>query len=379
MKKNIKVIYLLELVLLLANLIFYSMIKVIPSVWNTYLVITFLLLMIIFTRLYFGKYSNKSRYTDYVIKTVIEVLMVVGIIIYLLGLLLGFSRGYTYSINNLLYGIIPIILLTTIIEYLRFIVVKNNYENIKSSIIFTLLLSILEIFAYTNIYTLTSSYKLFVFICISVLPIIAENCLCSYLTYKTDMKASLLFRLVSKLYVYILPIVPSLGNYLNSFIKVFTPFVIFYIVNKTMVLEDKSKRIITKNSFKILTIPIIIILIILVLLVSGIFNNRLIAIASNSMNPLYNRGDAIIYTKVDSNELRKGDILVFQKDNRIITHRIVTIKKEGSKYYFTTKGDGNKSIDGFVPTNEDVLGRVSYIIKYIGYPTVYLNELFERS
>jgi len=379
MKKNIKVIYLISILLFIVNLIFYLMIKVIPSDWNKYLVITFLLFLVIFLRLYFGKYSNKSYYTGYIVRTVITVLMAIGIIIYLLGLIVGFSIGYGFSLNTILYSIIPIVVVTVLIEYLRFIVIKFNYNNIKSTIVFTLLLSMLELFFFLNIGVLNTSYKVFVFVCISVLPIIAENFLCTYLTYNSDIKASLLFRLVSKLYIYILPIVPNLGDYLNSFIKIFTPFVIFYIVNKTMVEEDKSKRIITKNSLKIFSIPIIVILVILVMLVSGIFNSRLIAIASDSMAPLYNRGDAVIYEKIDAGELKKGDILVFKKDNTIVTHRVVSIKKKGKEYSITTKGDANDSVDGFISTNENVVGRVNYVIKYIGYPTIFINELFERS
>ncbi len=379
MKKNIKVIYLISLLLFIVNLIFYLMIKVIPSDWNKYLVITFLLFLVIFLRLYFGKYSNKSYYTGYIVRTVVMVLMAIGIIIYLLGLIVGFSTGYSYSLNTLLYSIIPIVLVTTLIEYLRYIVVKFNYDNIRSTLIFTILLSLLEIFFYLNIGVLNTSYKVFVFISITVLPIITENYLCTYLTYNSDIKASLIFRLVSKLYIYILPIVPNLGDYLNSFVKLFTPFVIFYIVNRTMVEENRNKRIITKNSLKVFSIPIIIVLLMVVMLVSGIFNSRLIAIASDSMAPLYNRGDAVIYEKIDAGELKKGDILVFKKDNTIVTHRVVSIKKKGNEYSITTKGDANDSVDSFVSTNENVVGKVNYIIKYMGYPTVFFNELFERS
>ncbi len=379
MKKNIKVIYLLEILLLLFNLIFYSMIKVIPSSLNKYLVITLLILMIIPLRLYFSKYSNKSYYTGYIVRTVIMVLMAIGIIIYLLGLLLGFKIGYGYNLNTFIYLVLPIIVMTILFEYLRFIVVKNNYDHIKSTIIFTILLALLEVFAYLNIGVLTSSYKIFVFICLNIIPIISENLLCTYLTYKSDMKASLLFRLVANLYVYLLPIIPNLGDYLLSFVKILTPFIIFYIVNKTMVNEDRSKRIITSNSLKIFSIPIIIMLIFLVLLVSGIFNSRLIAIASDSMYPLYKRGDAVVYNKVKLDELKKGDIIAFNSNNIIVTHRIFSINHKGNKTYFVTKGDNNENVDGSSISEEDVLGRVDYIIKYIGYPTIFINELFERS
>ena len=62
-----------------------------------------------------------------------------------------------------------------------------------------------------------------------------------------------------------------------------------------------------------------------------------------------------------------------------LENRIVDIKVKEGTYYFTTKGDANNAPDGFISTNENVIGKVDYVVKYIGYPTVLINELFERS
>ncbi len=378
MKKNIKVIYWIELALLIINLIFYGLIKVIPSEYNLFLVITFLLLLIVPLRLFFGKEKDKSYYMGYTNRTVITVLMVVGIIIYLLGIMMGYTRGYAYNIQSF-KSMLSVIILIVLMEYFRLIVIKNSYSNTKSMIIFSILMALLEIFAYVNIGGLNSSYKIFVYICVMIIPIFAEQFLCSYLTYKVGMTPSLLFKLVIKLYPYILPIVPNLGDYLLAFVKILTPFIIFYIINRAMVEEEKNKRIITKDTLRVLSIPIIVVLVILVILVSGIFKARLIAIATNSMSPTYSRGDAVILEYKKPDELQKGDIMVFRYDNVIITHRIVDIKFKQDKYYFTTKGDANDNIDGFTTTGDNVIGKVDYVIKYIGYPTVLINELFERS
>ena len=304
--------------------------------------------------------------------------MAVGIIIYALGILLGFAKSYGYNLVSL-RNVISIIALVVLMEYIRLFVVKNNYTNIKSTIVFTILLSLLEIFANLRISQLADSYKVFVFISSVIIPIFAEQFLCTYLTYKAGMKPSLLFRLIVKLYIYAFPIVPNLGDYLFSFVKILTPFIIFFIINRAMVEEEKSKRIITTNTLSIASIPIIACLVVLVMLISGIFKNTLIAIASDSMSPTYNRGDAVIYEKIKPDELKKGDILVFRHSNIIVTHRIVEIKKKKDTYYYTTKGDANDNIDSYVSTSDNVVGKVNYAIKYIGYPTVLLNELFERS
>ena len=114
------------------------------------------------------------------------------------------------------------------------------------------------------------------------------------------------------------------------------------------------------------------------LLVSGIFKYKMIAIASNSMKPVYSRGDAVIYEKIDIKELEVGDVLAFQKDSIVVTHRITKIWRQNDKYYFTTKGDNNNTEDVFAPKEENVLGRVNIVFKYIGYPTVLINEFFRK-
>ena len=162
MKKNIKVIYWIEVALLLVNLIFYGLIKVIPSKYNIYLVITFLLLMVIPLRFFFGKQKNKSYYAGYTNRTIITVLMIMGMIIYALGLILSFAKGYGYN-SRAFISAISVISLVLVMEYFRLLVVKNSYDNLKIIISFTILLSMLEIFANTSIGTLSSSYRIFVY------------------------------------------------------------------------------------------------------------------------------------------------------------------------------------------------------------------------
>ena len=80
-----------------------------------------------------------------------------------------------------------------------------------------------------------------------------------------------------------------------------------------MIKEDKQKNNnkINKVSSSFLTIPVMIFLFIMIILVSGITNYQMIAIASNSMYPIYQRGDAVIFKKVEAASIKEGDILVF--------------------------------------------------------------------
>ena len=100
------------------------------------------------------------------------------------------------------------------------------------------------------------------------------------------------------------------------------------------------------------------------------------------MTPNVNKGDAVIVEKLDIDEIKKikiGEILVFKKEGKIIVHRVVQKNKiTEDEYYFYTKGDNNNSYDGYPISIDNIIGVVKARIKFIGYPTVLLNEILER-
>ena len=94
------------------------------------------------------------------------------------------------------------------------------------------------------------------------------------------------------------------------------------------------------------------------------------------MKPNINKGDVVIIKKLDNYEsLKIGDVLAFKHDNIIIVHRIVNIIEEDGKYYFYTKGDNNNSEDNFAIYEDLIVGVVNIRLPFIGYPTVWFNEL----
>ena len=102
----------------------------------------------------------------------------------------------------------------------------------------------------------------------------------------------------------------------------------------------------------------------------------MIAIGSDSMNPIYYRGDAVIYKKVKPDEVKEKDILVFKNSGAIITHRVKKVVLDGNQIYFQTKGDNNEKADDELVNSNDIYGVVQYVVKYVGYPTILLQELF---
>ncbi len=379
MKQDIKSIYKFESIILLLSILLLfiqnNIIKYIISIIG-------LGIVLIIAGLVYKKKKDTNFFRGSATRIMLAVIIFYFIIIFLLGLILGFGKTlFTLNPYRWLEGLIPTLLITIISERLRYIIIKNNLTEKKAIYILTVLMIIFNILLISNIFTLKNNYDIFVFICVTVLPIIAQELLSTYLVCNYGFRPLIVYKLIMNLYIYILPIMTNLGDYLQSAVGIVMPFTIYVVLVKYLKPKEEAnkwKDKLTGINISFITIPAIILLTIIIILVSGIFKYQMIAIASNSMVPVYERGDAIIFEKIDNKYLSDDDIIVFKKDNILVAHRIVKTKEVSSKLYFYTKGDANNAVDVEMVSEDEVLGIVRRVVKYIGYPTVWINELFRR-
>ena len=113
----------------------------------------------------------------------------------------------------------------------------------------------------------------------------------------------------------------------------------------------------------------------------GLFKYEPITILSNSMAPVFNRGDVVIFKKIDENELNnipKGSIIVYSTENKNIAHRIVNIIKNGNTVLYQTRGDNNNSPDTNLVKSDQIHGVYTFNIKYLGFPSIWLYDYFNE-
>lgn len=382
MKKNIRFIYIIETLILIFIILF--KILVINHYRNLIDVVSIIFWVLLFfiSLLKLKLPKDKSYYKSATIRLVIICLMALVIMIYAIGLITGFTEFiYSHKLVKIIKNTLPVILLIISQELIRYMIAKNTQDNIKPMVLYTLLIIILNTIMEISFFSFYSGEQIFLFIFTKFLPLVANQLLYSYLTYKVSYVPSLILRIPFETYYYILPFFPSLGDYVTSVIYIMFPYIIYVNVNKYMSYNDKNKNYLRKVSNTILSIPILVFLIIIVVLVSGIFNIQLLAIGSNSMVPEYSRGDAVIiekFTPDEINQIQVGDIIVYKHNDIIITHRVVKMNKNENKVVFKTKGDNNEIEDGFNVQSSDVIGVVRRKIKYIGYPTILLSELMDK-
>ena len=186
-------------------------------------------------------------------------------------------------------------------------------------------------------------------------------------------------------YVYIVPIVPDLGEYIQSIVSISLPIIIYISIYEMIDSKcNKPRPIIKKESFNFVDMGIGAVLLILIALVSGLFPIYMIGIGSSSMSPTINKGDAVVLKKVNpSSTIKKGDIVAYTKQSDgkkgiTVVHRVEEVTKSHGQRVYVTKGDANKSQDvSFVKPNQ-IKGVVKMRIPLIAYPTVFFNELIKN-
>ena len=96
-----------------------------------------------------------------------------------------------------------------------------------------------------------------------------------------------------------------------------------------------------------------------------IFGQKYYIISTNSMFPAINKYDVVVCKNVKQNELKVGDVITYQINDEVITHRISRIEEQDQTYYYT-KGDNNTEEDKKKITFNDIKGKEIYVIPKFG-------------
>lgn len=105
----------------------------------------------------------------------------------------------------------------------------------------------------------------------------------------------------------------------------------------------------------------------------SIMGYRVFSVASLSMKDEYKVGDIIIIKEEEASNLKVGDDVTYlgNKSNLngfIITHRIISVRKDGDSYYYVTKGTSNEIEDPEISYSQ-IYGKVIYktiVFSFIG-------------
>lgn len=313
----------------------------------------------------------------------VTIMMVIFAIIYLvafylMGIYYGYSRlAITFNIKTLLKYIIPISVIIISSEIIRTIFLSQKKVKF-GKLITTVSMVLIDIILYINVYKINSSDDLMISIGFITFASISCTLLYNYISYRYGITGIILYRLITTLYSYIIPITPNVYILFRSILRMIYPYIIYLVIDYTFKKRNIAMEYMNRKK-KIVSFGVTLVLIITITaLISCQFKYGILVIGSGSMSGTIDKGDAIIYESYKKQSIKPGDIIVFNKNDIVFVHRVIELKNnsiEGLKIY--TKGDALSEADSGYITKNDLIGIVKLKIKYIGYPSLWLRSAFE--
>lgn len=321
-----------------------------------------------------------------ILKYSIFYIFLTAIIIYGAGFAVGFLKNaYSREFFTLVDNIFAPIVIFALIEFIRYVFIWANKDKKVYVILFTAVLVLLELVFKIRSIDIHNFEAIFRVSATTILPTIVKNAFFTYICFHVGYRIPLIYRmLVDVFYVYIVPIIPDLGEYIQSVVSISLPIIIYLSVYEMVDSKcNKPRPLFKKESFNFFDIGLGLVLVILIALVSGLFPVYMIGIGSQSMSPVINKGDAVILLKVKkTSDIHEGDIVAYVREdgkkNITVVHRVVEVTKSKDKTVFMTKGDANKSEDGNLVKPSQVKGIVQFRIPFIAYPTILFNDLISN-
>ena len=385
MKKNIKVI-ILSLLVIFSIILEVTGVSVMLGSSYAYIIkpVIWIFIGIIAFIFFQSERLINTKYKKDVDFIVIVAILLYYLIYFLLGYVKGFANNpYDTSIRGMLlnlWSIVPIIISR---EYIRCYIVNNcNQKKILWwTLIVSLVFTIIEL-NFNKFPTYFGNSEAFLkFIMQTFIPSLMVNLFLSYLSYFSGVFAPIVYALVPYIINYTLPILPNIDwsiiSILNCTIPFFSYVYINYIINKW----DKLTK---KKRIKVVDLKGLVLMILfvglMILFGLGVFPVEPLVIASNSMYPKIHRGDIVILKDTPIEKVKVGDTIRYRMEGYSVVHRVKSIEKDADgNMVFITKGDNNRDVDLYPVKTYQFDGVVLFDIRYVGYPTLILNELLNSS
>jgi len=347
-------------------------------------------LIIVFCAFISYKFLKSSKVKSHHKKTVNFLMLIFSVIylalLYLMGLYFGLVKSkILFSWSTVINLIIPLTLMIVSAEIIRNVflsqelnfIVKKKEVNILPSLTFISMV-LIDILMYTGYINFSSLDSILTAVGYLLFSSIANNLLFNYISVRYDYKGIIIFRLISTLYMYIIPIIPDVYMLMLSFYKMVFAYIIYLIIDKFFSKNDFVVSYSEKRRIFIGNTILMIFSVILIMMISCEFKYGMMVIGSKSMTGTLNKGDVVIYESYDDQIIKKGQVIIFNYNNIKAVHRVSKIVNFNGENRYYTKGDANKIADQGYTTEEDILGLVRIKIRYIGYPTLLLKDLFEE-
>ena len=309
---------------------------------------------------------------------VLIIISVVALLYLVLYYLMGLKFGYYSSSINFLKVLSSLLIIGVTAVSSEFLKVVYSHQNVKGigAIIFIACV-IADILPQFNSSVFTSFNSFMDFLGLNLFPSITFNVLFYYLASRYGIWPGVSYKLITEFLPVVISVTPFIPPSLLSFIQLLLPLLILAFIK--MLYEKKVRP--KKKVGRVVSITLVTLMISFMIFVMAViscqFSICALVIATESMTGEINKGDMIVYERFDDQVITEGQIIVFDKDGLTTVHRVVKIEIVNGVYRYVTKGDANENEDNGYITNNDIEGVVHFKLAYLGYPTLWIRQIFK--
>ena len=371
MKKDMQKIVVFELMLL--AVLFFTL-----FVSNMYVNLIMALILSIFA--FATKYIVKKKNILSIYKNQVSLLLggfaaIYILVFYIMGFYFGFYKApLTFGFTAIMFYIIPLTIVIISSEYIRSKLISQKGKFTKAATFISMVL--VDLIIYTRVYNVKNLNDFLEIIGFVLFASISCNLLYNYISNRYGDKPVIVYRLITVLYAYIIPIIPNVYVFFKSFLRMLYPYIMYVILENTysksnfaVAYKDKKRSILS-------TAILVSIMAAVTMLISCQFRFGILVIGSESMTGAINKGDAVVYEQYKEQKLDEQQVVIFEKDDILVVHRIIRIKNVNGEYRYYTKGDANQKEDDSYITSKDIVGVTKFRIQYIGYPSLWMRDIF---
>lgn len=293
---------------------------------------------------------------------------------YMFGLYSGFIKSSNlFVLQRFVKYIIPISIIIISLEVVRDRLLLSNSS--LSFYFIVIITSLADFAVYDNIYNLSNINGFLSFIGLIVLTSFANNIFYTYISKNYGMKPVIIYKMISILFIYIVPYSVNIYSFFRVFLNLIYPLIMYLYIDKYYDLDNyrKSNKIENRDAIDLGVFSVLVIC--FIALISCQFYYGVLVIGSGSMSGTIEKGDVILYKNIKRN-IQEGDVIVFKRDNNRIVHRVISIKNVNHQVRIYTKGDNNPLMDEGYVTEDTLVGKVLFKIKYIGLPSLWFRKKF---
>lgn len=212
----------------------------------------------------------------------------------------------------------------------------------------------------------------------TVLPLLAENLLASFLALLGGPLAAIAYRGILQVFWWFCPILPNLPWAFKGLIGVVVPIVGLVVANTLRTPRSGHRRARREGEGSLAGWVITtIIAVAIIWFAVGLFPVQPTTVISGSMRPTLEVGDVVIVVKAPTDTVRPGDIIQFREAEGVTTvHRVVEVQEVEGNTVFVTKGDANSAPDPEPVLAANVVGKVIFNVPKIGWAAIAIKQFF---